>query len=386
MNPDHALPRPRATLERIKNLLTRPSDEWAQIANEPANRQGLFLGHVAPLAAIFVLAPKFGQIIAPPRINGQTLSPNVAALLLEAVVGFACVIGAVWAVAYLIDRMAEQFGGKRDLDQALKLTAYSGTGLWLAGAIQIVPMLDLLAVVGVVSVFTLYKGVANLMNTPPDRALPFTAAITVTAAVIAIVLMSFSSCVQGAGRVAPGEIESRAGSSNTSQASKDAAAAIKQEAAPQKRDPTAPLPMDKLSRLLPESIPGGWVRAEFGVNAGGFMGFTGPTAMARYEKGAASLRLHIVDLGPAGATRPIAALRNLSKPFETPTAYRRMSAPGLPFAVAEADRATGAAAGLSVVDDRVAVGADGTGVTSEEVQIALNLIDLQRVSQIAQGF
>jgi hypothetical protein len=380
------LPRPRDILERIKNLMLRPSDEWARIAHEPANRQGLFLGHVAPLAAAFVLAPKIGQIIAPARINGQSLTPNVAGLLLEAVVGFACVIGAVWAVAYLIDRMAEQFSGKRDFDQALKLSAYSGTGVWLAGIIQIIPMLDLLAVAGVGAVYTLYKGAPILMKTPTDRALPFTAAITVSAAVIAIVLMSFSSCVQGAGRVPSADLQPSAATSSASQAAKDAAAAIKQTAPPQKRDPAAPLPMDKLTRLLPESIPGGWVRAELSVNAGGFMGFTGPTAMARYEKGAANLRLHIVDLGPNGAGRAIAAVTNLSKPFESATAYRRMSAPGLPFALAEADSVTGAAAGLSVVENRVAVAADGVGVTGAELQVALNLIDLQRVSQIAQGF
>jgi hypothetical protein len=375
------LPPASAVVERIKGLLVRPSEEWRAINADPIEPRAIFLSHVAPLAALFVLAPAIGHTVLPIRANGQTLSPPFASLMVSAFLSFFCVLGAVGAIAYLTNRMAEQFGGKSDWNQALKLTAYSSTAMCLAGAFQIIRPLDWLAIAGVASAFTFYKGVPILMKTSADRALPYAAAVTVSAIVVTLLLTALSQCVQGVGRL-PVPKQAPA----ISQDAEKAAKAIKQETAPALRDPNAPIPLDKLQRLLPEAIPGGWVRAELSTNAGGVMGFTGPTALARYERGGAVMRLHVVDLGQQGADRAIAAAQAQMKPYEGHGAYRRISVPGAPFSLAEVDANARTAAGLSLVANRIAIAADGTGIADVDLQAALKLIDMQRVAQIAQGY
>ena len=53
----------RGLLDRIKAILLSPSTEWPRIAAEPATAGSIYIGYVAPLAAIGVIAGFVGHTL-----------------------------------------------------------------------------------------------------------------------------------------------------------------------------------------------------------------------------------------------------------------------------------------------------------------------------------
>jgi hypothetical protein len=50
-------------VDRVKNIILRPTTEWPVIAAEPSSLGGLYTGYVAPLAAINPIALFIGLSI-----------------------------------------------------------------------------------------------------------------------------------------------------------------------------------------------------------------------------------------------------------------------------------------------------------------------------------
>src|ERR1044072_2344087 len=53
----------RALVERVKNILIQPKEEWAVIDGEPATIKGLYTGYVCILAAIGPVCMALGMIL-----------------------------------------------------------------------------------------------------------------------------------------------------------------------------------------------------------------------------------------------------------------------------------------------------------------------------------
>jgi hypothetical protein len=91
----------------------------------------------------------------------------------------------VYVLALIIDALAPQFGGRKDLAGALRLAVYSYTPVWLAGIFLLVPGLSFLVVLGLYAVYPLWAGLPVLMQVPAEKALPFTAVVAGCGLVIA---------------------------------------------------------------------------------------------------------------------------------------------------------------------------------------------------------
>lgn len=358
---------------RIRGLLLAPTAEWTAIAAERPTQRQLFLRWALPLTLVFFLAPQLGAIAFPTQIDGRPVAPSLARALYTTLVGTAFMAGGVWALAWIVDYFAQGFGGKRDPAQAMKLAVYSGTGLWLSGLIGLAPPLLLLGAVGIVSIYTLYRGLPVLMGAPQDKALPYTASVVGAAATIAVVLMALSNCMaMFADAPPPAKAPREIGASAPAKA-----IAI---------DPAAPIDADKLRRLAPDAMPGGWVRTALTRNAGGALGFTGPTVEATFENGARRIVLRAIDLGQGGAAAPSAALRATRPVQDDPRALVRHEAGVSGYVFEETDRVSGATRLLAVYGERIALALEGSGgVTVGQLREALALIDSIRVEQIAKG-
>lgn len=358
---------------RVRGLLLSPVAEWTKIALEKPSLRQLLLFWVLPFTAIFFLAPQLGAIAFPEHINGKPVAPSLVGALYTVIVGTAFMAGGVWALAWIADYLAPTFGGRRDADQALKLAAYSGTGLWLSGLVGFAPPLILLGAVGIVWIYTLYRGLPVLMHAPEDKTLPYAAAIVGAAIVMMVVLISLSSCMSMFAGPAP--------------APRPVAAV-----APAKARASAPVPAgsgaidpEKMRRLIPEAIPGGWVRAGISQNAGGALGVTGPTVEAVFERGGQRIVVRVIDAG-AGAANAIAALRATQPAQDDPRALIVHGESEGRYTFAKTDRVSGVERWLTLVGGRIAIYAEGQGgVTQGQIQEALGLIDMVRVAQIARG-
>jgi hypothetical protein len=128
-------------LARVKAILVAPQTEWLAIAREPGEPVALFVRYVAILAAI----PALARFIGSSLIGGYT---PVLFGLVGAIVSYLLTFGIVYAVAAIIEWLAPKFGGRRDFQNAFKLSVYSYTPVWLAGVFLLIPGLSFLTVLG----------------------------------------------------------------------------------------------------------------------------------------------------------------------------------------------------------------------------------------------
>ena len=194
-------PATSALIDRAKNIILKPTEEWTKIEPEAATVQSLYTGYIMPLAAIPIIAGAIGTLIFGIGGMGFMIRMSPVAVIVGAVVQYAFALAGVYIMGLVINALADTFGAKKDEMQALKVAAYSGTAAWLAGVFGLFPPLALLAIVGLYSLFLLYRGLPILMKAPADKALGYTASVVVVLLVVGIVFAALSSCVVGIGRI-----------------------------------------------------------------------------------------------------------------------------------------------------------------------------------------
>ena len=171
----------RKLVDRIKAILLTPQTEWKVIEAEHDTLFDLLISYVAILAAIPELAHFIGQSF----IGGYTpVVPN----LVRAIVVYFVTFAMVYVIAGVIDLLAPRFGAEKNFANAVKLSAYSHTPLWLAGIFLLVPGLNFLLILGLYGFYLLWIGLPMLMKVSDDKALPYAAAVTACALIPAVVL------------------------------------------------------------------------------------------------------------------------------------------------------------------------------------------------------
>ncbi|HYC37333.1 MAG TPA: Yip1 family protein [Usitatibacter sp.] len=181
-------------VERAKNLLLKPKDEWQAIAEENHTVQGLFTQYVMILAAIPAVAGFIGLSIVGIGIFGGSYRVPITTGIAHMVVTYVLSLGFVYAVALVIDGLAGRFEAEKDFMQSLKVAAFAPTAGWLAGIFQIVPALSILAVLGsLYSLYLLYLGIGALKHPPQEQAVSYTVIVVIVVVVMAVVVGAISA-------------------------------------------------------------------------------------------------------------------------------------------------------------------------------------------------
>jgi hypothetical protein len=168
-------------VDRVKNILLKPKEEWPVIAGETTSTAELYTNYIIPLAAIPAASMFIGwSVVGLPfvgRINMMTGLTMMVTQFVMALIG-------VFVLSLVIDFLAPNFGGEKNPAQALKVAAYSMTAAWLAGIFQILPMLGMLGIVGLYSLYLLYLGLPVLMKVPAEKAVIYTVVVIIAGIVI----------------------------------------------------------------------------------------------------------------------------------------------------------------------------------------------------------
>jgi hypothetical protein len=168
-------------LGRLKGMLFAPRSEWCQIARERTTSKRLVVGYITPLAGVATLIAllRFSVTARVPLPNALTM----AVLTL----GFALM--GLFVVALIINALASYFRGVHSQSQALKVTAYASTPLWLSCIFLPFPTLALLAqfLAGLYHTYLMYLGLEVLMRSPRDRALGYATTVVLSAVILGIV-------------------------------------------------------------------------------------------------------------------------------------------------------------------------------------------------------
>jgi len=157
-------------IERVKNILLKPREEWPTIAAEAATVQSLYVGYILILAAIGPIVVALRSLVSG---FGIGLPLAIAMYLLTLV--------AVSIVALIVDTLAPTFGGERNFVGSLKLVAYSYTAAWVAGIFRLIPIaggiIGLLA--AIYSIYTFYLGAPPVKKCPADKAVAYTIVVLI---------------------------------------------------------------------------------------------------------------------------------------------------------------------------------------------------------------
>lgn len=184
-------------VDRVKNILLQPKQEWVVIDTETTDTKTLYTTYAMLLAAIPAVAGFIGGSIIGYGAFGVSFRVPIVQGIAGMVISYALALGGVYVLALIIDALAVNFGGTKNMNQALKLAIYSATASWLAGIFSMVPGLGILGLLGLYSLYLLYTGLPVLMKAPDDKALTYTIVIVVCAIVIAVVIGAISASVMG---------------------------------------------------------------------------------------------------------------------------------------------------------------------------------------------
>ena len=154
-----------ALLDRVRGILLEPKAEWAKIAAEPATLQSIYTRHVLVLAAIGPLAMviRYSELGFPWALR-LAIATYVVTLVM------------VFVLAMIADVIAPSFGGQKDFVASLKLVAYSGTIVFVAGILHLIGWIAamLMWIAAIYALYTFYLGAPVLKKCTTDRAIPFT--------------------------------------------------------------------------------------------------------------------------------------------------------------------------------------------------------------------
>jgi hypothetical protein len=447
--PTGTLPPPGATpgasahglVARVKGILLSPRTEWPVIAAEPRSARDIYLGYVAPLAAIGAIASFIGTTMIGFTVPmlGTVRVPIVAGLV-SALVYYALTFAMVFLVSVIVDALAPTFGAQKDPLRALKVTAYSFTAGWVAAIVGIIPVLGIVALIGALyGLYLLYLGLPVLMKSPPDKSVGYTVVVVICAIVVGILvnvvtglfvnvlgvrtgglaslsaprsadadadaaaamvsrmLGGGSSADQARMKEAIGALEAvgaqaaasgqgaKAASTASASAGKPADVGVALNAVGTMmaggRD-VQPVDFHELKDMLPASLPG-LPRVEATAQSGEAMSLKTASALARYSDGkGASVTIELQDLGSLSGIAAMASKFDPKIEKETLTGYERTRQVSGQLVHERYDRQQKDGETSVLVGGRFSVSVRGQGVDASQLTGALQAVDLARLPKL----
>jgi hypothetical protein len=183
-----------ALADRVKNIITDPKAEWPVIEGEQTTVEKLYREYIALLAAIPVLATMIGSVVFGLTVPfvGTIRTPVVQAVI-TAIFTYVLALVGVYLAAFIVDKLAPTFDSKPDQLQALKLVAYAYTPAWIAGVLNIIPVLGILAILGgLYSIYVFYLGLPVMMKTPEAKVIPYMVVAAVVIIIVSFVMMAIA--------------------------------------------------------------------------------------------------------------------------------------------------------------------------------------------------
>ncbi len=171
-------------VERAKNIIMTPKTEWAVIAAEEPNAMQILTGYVIPLALIPAVASVIGY-----GVIGSGMGTSLAWGIGMGIISFVSTVLGVYLTAFVVDFLAPNFGSQKNFGRAMQLVAYAYTPAWVAGILNIVPAIGILAsLAGLYGLYLMYLGFPYTMKTPEDKIIIYLIVAIVALLVIYMIL------------------------------------------------------------------------------------------------------------------------------------------------------------------------------------------------------
>ena len=403
--------KPTGLVVRATNILIRPGAEWDVIATETATVPGLLLGY----AAILALIPLIGTLIS--RVfmgllfhsffglhggfgGGFGASMSLVGGTVVSVVGYALTLALVFISALIINALAPSFDAKSDMVQALKVSVYANTAVWVAGFISWIPVIGwfLGGLVGFLALgygcYLLYLGVAKVMKPPAEKAVGYTLVVIAIEVVLSLVVWGIVGMVAAMamfGAAASGAAVIANAANHGDNLSRIEAASRQIEAAANAAEggeangkPIAAIDPQTLKAFLPDTIAG-LPRTEIEATSAGTAGLGASDAEATYTAGDKRITLKVVDLAAAGGFAAMASAVHAESDKETATGYDKEGTVNGRWTTERYDTQSKDGEYSILVGNRFEVDAEGSGIAMDDLKSAVGAVGPDRLEALAHG-
>ncbi len=181
-------------LQRIRNILVEPRREWPLIASEQGGVRRVLL-YVAILALIPAVCGYIGAAHIGIPVSAGWFREELPPAIIKAVISYLFSFAIVYLTALAAAAIAPFFGAQRNFTNALKLTAYSYTPVWLIGIVLLIPGLRFLLLLGLYALRLLWTGLPPLMGPARSRVIHYAIAIAVIAFAIVFALAIIQAAI-----------------------------------------------------------------------------------------------------------------------------------------------------------------------------------------------
>jgi hypothetical protein len=187
-------------VQRAKNIIIKPADEWNVIASEPATIGGLFTGYAAPLALIpLVSTILFTGLLGISALDmmglGSGMPTGLMVIASSAVVDFILSLVTLFVMVMIVKRVSPSFNGNSDKVQAMKLMTYASTPSWVVALVSWIPFLGAFLGLGAIVyvVYLIYVGLHPVLGVPKEKVASFTVVIVVIYVVLALIIAGIAA-------------------------------------------------------------------------------------------------------------------------------------------------------------------------------------------------
>ena len=327
-------------VERVKNILLSPATEWDKIAAENTAPKDVIVSYVIPLAALAAIMQFLSASVLGTHVFGSIFRTPMVWGAVLAVFHFVMAIVAVFVIAFITDALAASFGGTKDMNQAVKLTAYTFTASWIGSVFGIIPYLGWLIALcfALYGLYILYLGLPKLMKNPADKTIIYEIVLIIVAIIVMVVISTVGTMLAAGGMVGAGAMSGMGGmggmgsrteviidpNSSLGKYSQKSADPGKQMAAAMGALGAAigggkgvdPVQIDALKPFVPDTFVG-LPRKDMRTARGGVQGLMTAKAEGIYNDGAGkNATLEVVDTGGAAGLMGLAGWAQLQAETE----------------------------------------------------------------------
>ena len=401
-------------IQRVKNICLTPSTEWNVIGEEQTPTGQLITGYVIPLATLGAVAGFIGGSIVGRTVPffGTFRTPVIAGVA-GSILAVVMAVVVVFVISVVINALAPTFGAQQNSNQSMKIAAYSFTPAWVAGVLQIIPLLGILVLfASLYGLYLLYLGLPRLMKCPADKALGYTAVVAICGIGAMVIVGLIGGAVTTAGLIGSGAIGSVTGGGDTGavefdpdsplgalqqlgETLEESAANI--ETAQESGDPAAqvnaaleglgavlgggrrvePIEISELQGFIPETFLG-LPRTSTNAERSGVAALMVTRAEATYSDGAGrTVNLEVVDTGGASGLMGLASWVGIESQREDDQISERTQRIGDRMVHERTSKVNGSNEFDIVLADRFIVSTNGSGVEAGDLQEAVLDLDLE---------
>ena len=192
-------------VERAKNIMFNPKQEWEVIKAESITTGDLFTKYAVILAAIPAIAGFIGYTVFGLSYGFGTIRISAGSSLTWAIITYATTLVGIFIISFIVDALAPSFGSTKDMVASTKVVVYAYTPAWVAGILNIFPALGFIAALaGIYGLVLMYMGLQRVKDVPQDKMVVYFIVIIIVAIVVYFIMGAIVSAVAFGGYMMSG--------------------------------------------------------------------------------------------------------------------------------------------------------------------------------------